>query len=73
MALYKFGAFLEQTNHAAFDELHEPGAVTPYSGLYRCEGCAVEVVSEHGRRLPPTHASAAVGHPIIWRLVVSHK
>jgi hypothetical protein len=29
----------------------------------------VEVVAEHTRALPPTHAKAALGHVVTWRLV----
>ena len=72
MALYKYTTHLGQNNDAAFDAVHSPGSMTPYSGIYRCEGCGHEVVSEEGKPFPPqshpTH-SAAQGH-ILWKLVV---
>jgi hypothetical protein len=39
MAYYKNGNYLTKTDHVLFGKLFEPGAVTPYSGVYRCEVC----------------------------------
>jgi hypothetical protein len=58
-----------------FDRLSEPGHLTPLSGIYRCEGCAWEIVIDaglKGRKLPSRHP----GHdksdgPIRWRLIVT--
>ena len=41
--LYKYAQFLSQSTDAQFDTLHEPGAATPASGIYRCEGCGKEI------------------------------
>jgi hypothetical protein len=72
MALYKYAAYLTQSTDAAFDALHNPGVPTPHSGIYRCEGCGHEIVSETGKTLPPQNHHQ---HPnprlaIQWRLAV---
>lgn len=71
MAWYKYGDLLHHYtgNGDAYDAIHNPGSATPYSGIYRCESCGIEVVSEQGNPMPPTHAAAAQGHAIRWRLV----
>lgn len=71
MASYKYQQYLAQNNHAAFDALHHPGNVTPDSGVYRCEVCGWEVVSERGKPFPPqNHHTHPMRQPIQWRLVV---
>jgi hypothetical protein len=75
MALYKYPSILQQSTHQAFDVLHEPGALAPYSGVYRCEGCGHEIVEVRLRPLPPQnhHQHAYNQGPIRWRLIVTHK
>jgi len=72
MAWFKYDKFLKKFGGTgdAYDKIHKPGETTPFSGIYRCESCGIEVVSEHNKPLPPTHAKAAQGHQITWRLVV---
>lgn len=71
MALYKYNQFIQPTQDAVFDALHHPGNVTPYSGIYRCEVCGWEVVSEYNKPLPPqNHHSHPMRQPIQWRMVV---
>jgi hypothetical protein len=72
MALYKFPQLLIQSQDAAFDTLSGPGAQTPHSGIYRCEGCGKEIAANAGNPLPPqNHHQHAVGQgPIRWRLAV---
>ena len=72
MATYKHGQYLEQLDNAAFDAEHKPGAETPFSGIYRCLGCGLEVVSEKGKPLPPQnhHQHTRLQGTIRWRLVV---
>jgi hypothetical protein len=72
MALYKNAAYLTQDNHAAFDTLHQPGATTPHSGIYRCENCEDEVASNQGNPLPPqNHKQHQPGNGAIrWRLIL---
>lgn len=72
MALYKHAVFLTQSNDVAFDQIHLPGVATPVSGIYRCEGCGREIVSEHARPLPPQnhHQHTPAQGAIRWRLIV---
>ncbi len=53
MALYGDLKYLAKSDHAIFNTLHEPGAKTPYSGIYRCEGCGHEATSVAPHPLPP--------------------
>jgi hypothetical protein len=73
MAQYKYAKYIEQNNHAAFDAIHQPGTATPYSGIYRCEGCGRNDVSTEGHPLPPQnhHQHTAQQGAIRWRLVVA--
>lgn len=73
--LYKYSQFLEHSNHAAFDGIHEAGAATPYSGIYRCEGCGKCVTSVKGYPLPPQnhHQHTLQQGRIRWRLAASHE
>jgi len=70
MAWFKYKEFLKYSDSSAYDDVHKPGTATPHSGVYRCESCGVEIVSEKGRTLPPTHANVARAHTITWRLAV---
>ena len=72
MASAKYQNFIAQNNSGAFDHLYRPGAVTPYSGIYRCAGCARSVVSEATRPLPPQnhHQHTVAQGAIRWQLLV---
>lgn len=73
MANYKYPKYLSQSDHKAFDEIHEPGHIAPHSGIYRCEGCGLNDVSTHGHHLPPQNHhqhNPGVGR-IRWRLIVA--
>jgi hypothetical protein len=74
MALYKYPNFLQTSDHQAFDLAYTPGTATPYSGIYRCTGCGLEIAEVRGRPLPPQnhhqHANTLV--PIRWQLIVTH-
>jgi hypothetical protein len=72
---YKFSQFLATSIHEAFDQLHNPGAATPYSGIYRCEGCGREVTSVSNHALPPQnhHQHTPAQGAIRWRLIVCDK
>lgn len=71
MAQFKYGSFLVQSQSTAYDSLYHPGHITPDSGIYRCEVCGWEVVSEHGNPFPPQdHHTHPSRQPIQWRLVV---
>ena len=72
MALYKNGAYFKTSDSNAFDQLHQPGAATPHSGIYRCENCGDEVASNAGNPLPPQNHrqhNPNVG-AIRWRMIV---
>ncbi|CAE6880520.1 hypothetical protein [Paraburkholderia domus] len=73
MAQYQYANILTHVNNAAFDALHTPGHLTPFSGIYRCEVCGIEVVSVHNHPLPPqNHHQHVPGlGPIRWRLIVA--
>lgn len=72
MSLYKYGAYLQQSQDASFDAVHRPGAVPPHSGIYRCPGCGREVVAEEGRQLPPQnhHQHTLQQGDVRWQMIV---
>ena len=72
MALYKYVNVLKASQDAAFDAIHSPGATTPHSGIYRCQGCGHEIASNAGNPLPPqNHHQHGTGQGTIrWQLVV---
>jgi hypothetical protein len=72
MALYKYTQYLGTSTDAAFDVLYKPGATTPHSGIYRCEGCGHEIASNGGNPLPPQnhHQHNASQGTILWRMAV---
>jgi len=72
MALYKKAEYLAQSTSDAFDALHSPGTQTPHSGIYRCEGCGHEIVSEGGKTFPPQnhHQHTVAQGTIRWRMTV---
>jgi hypothetical protein len=74
LAQFKYSQFLKQNNNEAFDALHLPAAITPYSGIYRCSVCGKEDVSVYGKPLPPQnhHQHLPGAGPILWQLIVSH-
>ena len=72
MALYKHGGYLRQSDDPAFNAQHQPGAVTPHSGIYRCTACGDEIASNAGNPLPPQNHrqhSPQQGQ-IRWQLLV---
>ncbi len=71
MAYYKYAQYLIQETGAEFDLVHRPGEATPYSGIYRCEGCGLSATSVHSHPLPPQdHHQHPSEVPIRWRLAV---
>ena len=72
MAYYKYPQFLQQENGGEYDLIYEPGAQTPISGVYRCEGCGKSVTSIKDRPLPPQnhHEHSPQQGLIRWRLAV---
>jgi len=74
MALYKYQQYLTKIEHAGFDQITEPGAVSPHPGIYRCEGCGHEIAIALGHTMPPQnhHQHTLSQGRIRWRLIVSH-
>lgn len=72
MALYKNANYVKSSTGSEFDSTHNPGANTPYSGIYRCEGCGKEIASNAGNPLPPQnhHQHSSTSVAIKWRLIV---
>jgi hypothetical protein len=72
MALYKNAAYLQTSTSDAFDKTYSPGASTPHSGIYRCEGCTKEIAANQGNPLPPQnhHQHTSGQGTIRWRLIV---
>ncbi len=72
MAWYKYSQMLRQFNSDAFDTIHTPGTAAPFSGIYRCAGCAKEVASNKGEPLPPQnhHQHASNQGAVRWQLIV---
>jgi hypothetical protein len=73
MAQYKDSGYLSSSSGSEFDSTHSPGADTPYSGIYRCEGCRREIASNAGNPLPSQNASqhnTTTQGSIRWRLIV---
>lgn len=73
MAFYKYPSILRQFDHTEFDRIYVPGATTGWSGIYRCEGCAREIVHTTDRHLPPQnhHQHTVAQGTIRWRLIVT--
>lgn len=72
MALYKDGNYLTKSDDKAFDILTGPGEETPYSGIYRCEGCGHEIGAIHGKVMPPQnhHQHTSGQGTIRWKMIV---
>jgi hypothetical protein len=73
MAEYKYSQYLIQGNNKAYDQLHSPGVLAPYSGIYRCAVCGHEDTCVSGKPLPPqNHHQHNPPAPIQWKLIVAH-
>ncbi len=72
MAQYKYSHYLENSSDPRFDPAFPPGTEAPHSGIYKCQGCGTEVVSDAGEPLPPQshHQHSLNQGRIAWRLVV---
>jgi hypothetical protein len=72
VAYYKHLNFLKKSDAKEYDLVYPPGHATPYSGIYRCEGCAKELVSEEKKPLPPQnhHQHTSTQGNIRWQLIV---
>jgi hypothetical protein len=71
MAHYKYEAYLQQSDHPAFDKEFTPGSIALDSGVYRCKACGDEIAALRGMPLPPeTHHRHGNNAPIRWKLLV---
>lgn len=72
MAACKYPQFLSQTLDRDFDAILPANSMTPYSGIYRCEGCGTEIVSAIGEALPTAshHRHSPQQGMVRWRLIV---
>jgi hypothetical protein len=72
MAFYKYAQYLTQDNSADFDVIHSPNNPTPFSGIYRCEGCGTTATFVRNKNIPPQnhHQHTAAQGAIRWRLIV---
>ena len=72
MAQYKYSKYLTQSDHSAYDTLHNPGSTCENSGIYRCESCGDEIASNKGNPFPPQnhHQHAPGAGAIKWKLIV---
>jgi hypothetical protein len=73
MAQYKYPQILTQNQHQAFDQLHGPGQVVPFSGIYRCAGCAKEIAANQRDPFPPQnhHQHNQTQGTIRWQLIIA--
>ena len=73
MAQYKYSHYLASLPEQKFDPVHQPGAATPHTGIYKCQGCGIEVTSNAGDPLPPPthHQHSLAQGGIAWRLIVA--
>ena len=73
MAQYKYLHYLTNLSDPKFDPALAPGAVTPHSGIYKCQGCGNEIISTAGDPLPPPshHQHSLKEGGIAWRLIVA--
>ena len=72
MAQYKYGQYLNKSEHEAYDAIYKPGENCPNSGIYRCVGCGDEIASNKDNPFPPQNHpqhSTAQG-AIRWKLLV---
>ena len=72
MALFKDPDRFTRSKDSGFDQMHTAGETTPFSGIYRCEGCGHEIVSQEYAPLPceQSHLHATNEGQIRWRLIV---
>lgn len=71
MAQYKYGEYLNKSDHTEYDSEYTPGTIAANSGIYRCKNCGDEIAANKGNPLPPqNHHQHSNGNPIRWKLLV---
>ena len=73
MAQYKYVHYLTNLCDTKFDPAHPPGATSPHTGIYACQGCGIEIISLASDPLPPQshHQHSLSQGGIAWRLIVA--
>ena len=73
MAQYKYVHYLTNLPDPKFDPAHGAGAITPHTGIYKCQGCGAEIISTASDPLPPAshHQHSLTQGAIAWRLIVA--
>jgi hypothetical protein len=73
VAQFKYSHYLTNVSDSKFDPAHPPGIAAPYTGIYKCQGCGLEIVSAASDPLPPAthHQHSLAQGGIAWRLVVA--
>ena len=73
MAYYQNPELMGQFYHSQFDMVLDAGQRTPWSGIYRCEGCGREITHTADKPLPghDHHRHTFLQGWVRWRLVVA--
>ncbi|MDP9003234.1 MAG: protein L [Verrucomicrobiota bacterium] len=64
---------MTNSSDPGFDPAHPPGTTAPHTGIYKCQGCGREVISNIDDPLPPQnhHQHGLEQGAIAWRLIVA--
>ena len=73
MALFKYSHYLTNVSDPKFDPAYQPAETAPHTGIYKCQGCGCEVVSDAGQPLPPVthHQHSLAQGGMAWRLIIA--
>jgi len=73
MAQYKYSHYLTNFPDSKFDPAQPPAATTLHTGIYKCQGCGTEVISQAGDPLPARshHQHSLDQGEFAWRLIVA--
>lgn len=73
MAFYQDRSFLIRFRQPGFDRRHSPGTFATAAGIYRCDGCGIEIAVKKGHALPSAeqHEHGFELGPAKWQLIVS--
>jgi len=73
MAQYKFERYLKYSGDSIYYKPLPAGTPAPRSGIYRCDGCGLEVTALTAQPLPDKdhHPHAASQKLVRWKLIVA--
>ena len=73
MATYKFERYLKFSGDAIYDKALPGGSPAPKSGIYRCEGCGLEITALQPGALPAEghHPHTTQQKLVRWKLIVA--